>query len=530
MATVVDTLYIALGIDASKLDKGMATAQSKLATGLKSAMSTVFAPLLAGVTVSFGALFNAVSQELGQMSKLSKAYNVSIEDMTAWSRAVEASGGTVEGFENTLANLNKNLTKMAITGSSEMKPFFEALGLDAVNLAQKPIDKAFEDIAKSVENMDKQTSGNILKSMGFDAGSIKLLQSGTKGMKELIAKQKELGVYTVKDAQALSKMKAGGKEITRLLKTALIPIFTLVIFAASRVTQYLVMAVQLIRRNMNALKVVALGLAIVFRGQLVKALIDFGRLLMTNPVVALVTAIAGLLLILDDLIVYSKGGKSALAGFWKLFGTPEEVKKGLDTIAKKFEGFLKMLGSFGGGGGKFVPFVILATLIGVTIAAIVSLISFIGAIPLAVAAMVAFVIAYWDELTGTVKAIGNIFMGIFGIGGVLNQAFDAIPGMVQAVADALMNAFGSAADWVLSKWQSVVNFFSSAWNMVKNIGNSIGSIAPKLSLAGGGGSVSNSSTVDNSTHNTTIHTHTAEATNAAMDRAGYTAQSGTGVK
>lgn len=530
MATVVDTLYIALGIDASKLDKGMATAQSKLAVGLKGMMSKVFAPLLAGVTVSFGALFDSVSKELGQMNKLSKAYNVSIEDMTAWSRAVEASGGSVEGFEQTLATLNTNLTKITVTGHSKIQPFFEAMGLDAQNLAQKPITQAMEDIARATEGMDKHTSGNLLRTMGFDSGSIKLLQSGTKGVKELIAKQKELGVYTLKDAQALAKMKGGFREITSLLKTALIPIFTLVISVASRVTQYLVAAVQLIRRNMNALKVVALGLAIVFRGQLIKALIDFGRLLMTNPVVALVTAIAGLLLILDDLIVYSKGGKSALAGFWKMFGTPEEVKKGLDTIAKKFEGFLKMLGSFGGGGGKFVPFVILATLIGVTIAAIVSLISFIGAIPLAVAAAVAFVIAYWDELTGTVKAIGNLFVGIFGVGGVLNQAFDAIPGMVQAAKDAIMQAFGSAADFVLEKWQAVVNFFQNAWNFVKNIGNSIGSIAPKLSLAGGGGSVSNTSTVDNSTHNTTIHTHTAEATNAAMDRAGYTAQSGTGVR
>ena len=255
---------------------------------------------------------------------------------------------------------------------------------------------------------------------------------------------------------------------------------------------------------------------------------DFGRVLMTNPVVALVTAIAGLLLILDDLIVYSKGGKSALAGFWRMFGTPEQVKKGLDDIAKKFEGFLKMLGSFSG--GKFAPFVILATIIGVTIAAIVSLISFIGAIPLAVGAMVAFVIAYWDELTGAVKALGNMFVGIFGIGGVLNKLFDLIPGMVQAAKDAIMQAFGSAADFVLEKWQAVVNFFQNAWNFVKNIGNSVSNISPKLALAGGGGSVSNTSTVDNSTHNTTIHTHTAEATNAAMDRAGLTAQSGTGVK
>ena len=62
MATVVDTIYIALGIDASKLDKGLAIAQSKLAVGLKSAMSKVFAPLLAGATLSYGALFDSITK------------------------------------------------------------------------------------------------------------------------------------------------------------------------------------------------------------------------------------------------------------------------------------------------------------------------------------------------------------------------------------------------------------------------------------------------------------------------------------
>lgn len=522
MSKIVDTLYIALGIDPSKLDKGLSIAQSKLAVGLKGMMSKVFAPLLAGATLSFGALFDSITKELGQMNALSRAYNVSIEEMTAWSRAIENAGGSVEGFDQTLATLNMNLTRMAVTGHSRVEPFFEAMGLDATELAQKPITKALEEITKAIEGMDKRTSANLLRGMGFDAASIKLLQSGTKGLKELIDKQKELGVYNLKDAEALAKMKKGFREIISLLKTAFVPIFTLIISGASRMTQYLVSAVLLIRRNMDALKVVALGLAIVFQLPLMKALMDFGRVLMTNPVVALVTAIAGLLLLLDDLIVYSKGGKSALAGFWRMFGTPDQVKKGLDDIAKKFDGFLKMLGSFSV--GKFAPFVILATIIGVTIAAIVSLISFIGAIPLAVAAMVAFVIAYWDELTEAIKAIGKMFIGIF------NQAFDAISGMVQAAKDAIMQAFGSAADWVLSKWQGVVNFFQNAWNFVKNIGNSVSNISPKLALAGGGGSVSNTSTVDNSTHNTTIHTYTAEATNAAMDRAGLTAQSGTGVK
>lgn len=524
MATVVDTLYIALGIDASKLDKGMAQAQSKLATGLKSAMSTVFAPLLAGATLSFGALFNSITKELGQMSKLSKAYNVSIEDMTAWSRAVEDAGGTVEGFEQTLGNLNKSFTKLAVTGHAEVQPYFKAIGLDAENLAQKPITAAMEEIARSIEGMDKRTSANLLRGMGFDAGSIKLLQSGTKGLKELIEKQKELGVYSLKDAEALSKMKKGFAEIVSLLKTALIPAFTLIISVASRVTQYLVSAALLLRKNMDALKVVALGLAIVFRGQLVKALMDFGRALMTNPVVALVTAIAGLLILLDDLIVYSKGGKSALAGFWQIFGTPEEVKKGLDTVAKKFEGFLKTLGNFGKG-KNILPFVVLATVIGVTIAAIVALISFIGAIPLAIGVAAALLVAYWEEIEQKFNEVKEWFASLGEqIKGIFNAVGNAISGALTNAANTVKGAWGSFISWLEEKWawiKSILPDFSA-------IANKLPSLGGKLSLSGGG-SVSNSSTVDNSTHNTTIHTHTAEATNAAMTRAGYTAQSGTGV-
>ena len=63
MAKVVDTLYIALGIDASKLDQGLATAQSKLAVGLKGMMSKVFAPLLAGASLSFGVLLPGCRQD-----------------------------------------------------------------------------------------------------------------------------------------------------------------------------------------------------------------------------------------------------------------------------------------------------------------------------------------------------------------------------------------------------------------------------------------------------------------------------------
>ena len=80
--------------------------------------------------------------------------------------------GSVEGFEQTLGTLNMNLTRMAVSGHSRVKPFFEAMGLDATELAQKPITHALEEITRSIEGMDKRTSANLLRGMGFDAASI----------------------------------------------------------------------------------------------------------------------------------------------------------------------------------------------------------------------------------------------------------------------------------------------------------------------------------------------------------------------
>ena len=121
--TVVDKLVIALNLDTKGIDKGISQAQSKLETGFKGIIGKVFAPLMAGM--SFAGIFDSIYSELKQMNSLSKTTKASIEDVTAWSRAVNISGGSVEEFSQTLMFLNQNLTRIAITGHGRIKPFFE---------------------------------------------------------------------------------------------------------------------------------------------------------------------------------------------------------------------------------------------------------------------------------------------------------------------------------------------------------------------------------------------------------------------
>ena len=65
------------------------------------------------------------------------------------------------------------------------------------------------------------------------------------------------------------------------------------------------------------------------------ALVKMGLALLWNPLTGLIIALGVLILVLDDLITYARGGRSAFAEFWAKFGTPEEVKQKLIAFLEK---------------------------------------------------------------------------------------------------------------------------------------------------------------------------------------------------
>ena len=65
------------------------------------------------------------------------------------------------------------------------------------------------------------------------------------------------------------------------------------------------------------------------------ALVKMGLALLWNPLTGLIIALGILILVLDDLITYARGGRSVFAEFWAKFGTPEEVKQKLIAFLEK---------------------------------------------------------------------------------------------------------------------------------------------------------------------------------------------------
>ena len=67
----------------------------------------------------------------------------------------------------------------------------------------------------------------------------------------------------------------------------------------------------------------------------IPALVKMGLALLWNPLTGLIIALGALILVLDDLITYARGGRSVFADFWAKFGTPEEVKQKLIAFLEK---------------------------------------------------------------------------------------------------------------------------------------------------------------------------------------------------
>ena len=581
---VVDKLVIALDIDTKGVDKGIAEAQNKLTTGFKGIIGKVFAPLMAGM--SFAGIFDSIYAELKQMNSLSKTTKTNIEDITAWSRAVNISGGSVEDFSQTLMFLNQNLTRIAVTGHSRIKPFFEKLGVDATELAKKPVLESLEAIGKAIDGMDKRESANMLRAMGFDGGTIKLLQSGEKGIRELIARQRELGVYTEKDAKAFSAMNKSFKEITSSIKTLFIPAVMLILNVSSRVAQYLTTGIQYLRKNIDVLRGALVLLSAVFYKQLLQAILNFGTMLMANPFGMFMVGLTAVLLLLEDLWTYATGGESAFEGLWEKLGTPKEVLEGFKAVGNAIETVAKFLGKT-----ENVMVTVLAfftAAVGMVLSAVMpvitAIVAAVGWIPLAIvavgvalAALLQYIYNHRDKvikafnaIATRIKAVGSsiydsiasaidgalqwIKDGVNGIFASLREmaqsvdaTFDSAINYVTGLFDGLVDSFNSgcsaiagflsnAADTARNAWAGFIGWLEQKWNWLKGLLPSFESIANKLprietgvklaTKAGSGGTTNNTNVNDR--RNITNHYHNAESVKQGRKEQGFVSYADTG--
>lgn len=329
MATIIDSLLIAVKMDNTDLDKGLKQAESKVSSFANRIKLGALAKKL-GAFTSVGFVMSqvknltAVADDLG---KIADRIGADVPKLQSWATASKIAGGSVQAFYGTAERLGSELQRIAVTGKSRLLPFFESMGvatLDATGKARDVFD-VLTDVAGAVEGMDRQTSAGILKRLQLDEGTIGLLQMGKKGMQDLIRYERELGVFQKEDTVIAANYNDAMDRLTRTMNISFLPVMRLFAPVLTEAAKAMTSAFAFIQKHSLAFEIALAGIALVIGALVLPSLWSLFVAIMTNPITWIIAAIVGLILILEDLYVYAKGGKSQFEDLWKTLGTGEEV-------------------------------------------------------------------------------------------------------------------------------------------------------------------------------------------------------------
>lgn len=186
----------------------------------------------------------------------------------------------------------------------------------------------------------------------------------------------------------------------------------------------------------------------------IPALVKMGLALLWNPLTGLIIALGALILVLDDLITYARGGRSAFAEFWAKFGTPEEVKQKLIAFLEKCKKLL----------ADYLPLIV----------------KIVGAL-LGLSAVRGVFYLIEKALGGVGKALGVVgkVLGIFlrhpallflmAAAYFIYQRWDGmVEGMKALIAD-LISVWKKAVDWLANYIAAVVDGWTALTDKCKSV-------------------------------------------------------------
>ena len=382
MATVIDTLFMELGIDSSKFSREAKQAVSKLddmteafekaevktgksgkgldkhaekvkqnvkqAKNLTEAMGKVAkgaAALFALVTGSnaLDKLIRETTEANVQLDNLSRNIGMSRNQLQSWGGMAEMAGGSAEGMKGSLAGLSMGITRLTTMGDTSMVPFFNAFGVALLNADGKArdLDSIMLDLSDRFAKMDRVQAYNLAKSMGLDDGTINTLMLGRAEMEKMLEMQSNLyhsGEKEIAVSRELTRSRAYLNQqwdaLKNMLADALAPHLLRLVKLVSSFADYLM-------RNENTMKHVFEGVAFVLGVVLIPVLWSAVTALYAfiAPFALAAAAVAALgaafVLLYDDYKTWAEGGKSLFD--WGAFtGYIRTSKVSVDSLNSAF--------------------------------------------------------------------------------------------------------------------------------------------------------------------------------------------------
>ena len=341
--------------------------------------------------------------------------------------------------------------------------------------------------------------GKVVNSYMSDVSSVaKLTGAYSEKLEEWRLKRAQLARVTREDIElykksreALTSFKIAFGDVSAKMMRSFMPVMQLGVDVLNKFTEW-------INRNQDNIVRFFQVTAGVITAVFLPAILKTSAAMLASPLTWIIGALGALVVIVDDLVTYMQGGKSALSGFWSYFGTGPEIMEKLNkafTIFKEVISVIwKPLAAIAAG---FAAFKIGAVLVQGFISVLTGLkaaLTMISAHPI-VAMLVGLISLImwvsdafsraggdWSKVLDLMKSDLIGFLNLFGGFGDLVAEFFA---PLEGAFDAYINMMGNLANAIINTFKLVWAYLTGASDEVKDkiagaLWDSIGGVIDSL--------------------------------------------------
>lgn len=204
-------------------------------------------------------------------------------------------------------------------------------------------------------------------------------------------------------------------------------------------------------------------IAAIISAALIPALVRMAAVLWRNPLTWIIALLAGLALVIDDLLVYMEGGESQLKDFWALFGTGAELS---EKLGKAWE-WIKTVGK------DLLPYVLKigAAIAGWKIITVVGAMiktAFTSAITLATRL---FAVIKAHPFMLLITAIWLLYDNWEEVCQGASDLWEDFCNLVNGLIDTAASYVAKAIEWIVQQWEAFFALLSAGINTIKDLFN-----------------------------------------------------------
>ena len=213
MATIIDSLIVELGLDASGFSKGqkdsvdalnkleagavrsgkeVEAANKKMVEGfaqLRNSVIGLFAAFTAGQGLK--SFVESVTEGNAALGRTATNLGISADELSAWQGVAQRTGGSAQGIAGTMMGLNQQMQLLALTGRSQMVPWLRELGVGVqdANGKLKTSPQLLLDIAEAFQRkgLTAAQAQAFGSNLGIDQETINLLTKGRAAVQAYLA-------------------------------------------------------------------------------------------------------------------------------------------------------------------------------------------------------------------------------------------------------------------------------------------------------------------------------------------------------